>query len=86
MKTFANGGLDYEKGGFSAGTWAADVGDGLEIDGFTQDFAGEYVELGYSTTVAELDVGLSLIFSNEELVGEDDEAVIFTIGKSFDIK
>lgn len=162
--TSANGGLDYEKGGFYAGTWAADVGDGLEVDGylgygfdvgeatlsigytgyfytgdfddtyqeinlgtavglfsfdvalgeydnfdgptldytyysvtaekngfygkyagFAQDFAGEYVELGYSATVAELDVGLSLIFSNEELVGEDDEAVIFTIGKSFDL-
>lgn len=25
-------GLDYEAGGFSAGTWAADVGEGIEID------------------------------------------------------
>lgn len=162
--TSANGGLDYEKGGFYAGTWAADVGDGLEVDGylgygfdvgevslsvgytgyfytgdfddtyqeinlgaavslfsfdvalgqydnfdgptldytfysvtaekngfygkyagFTQDFAGEYVELGYGTTVAELDVGISLIFSNEDLVGENDEAVIFSIGKTFDL-
>lgn len=30
----ANGGLDFEKGGFYAGTWAADVGDGLEVDGY----------------------------------------------------
>ena len=29
----ASGGLDYEQGGFYAGTWAADVGDGLEVDG-----------------------------------------------------
>jgi len=160
----ASGGLDYESNGFYAGTWAADVGDGLEVDlyggyggesgdfsysigftgyyytgdfddtyeeinlgagyglfsfdvalgrydnfdgptldytyysitaekngfygkfaGFSQDFEGEYVELGYGTTLAELDVGLSLIFSNSDLVGESDEAVVFTIGKSFDI-
>ena len=30
----ASGGLDYEAGGFYAGTWAADVGDGLEVDGY----------------------------------------------------
>ena len=28
----ASGGLDFESGGFYAGTWAADVGDGLEVD------------------------------------------------------
>lgn len=28
----ANGGVDYENGGFYAGVWAADVEDGLEID------------------------------------------------------
>lgn len=161
----ANGGLDYEKGGFSIGTWAADVGDGLEVDGyfgygfdvgnvalsvgytgyfytgdfddtyqeinlgaafgivsldvavgqydnfdgptqdytyysvtvdkngfygklggFSQDFEGEYAEIGYSTTLAELDVGVSLIFSNEDLIGDDDEAIVFTVGKSFDLK
>jgi uncharacterized protein (TIGR02001 family) len=30
----ASAGADYENGGFYAGTWAADVGDGLEIDGY----------------------------------------------------
>jgi uncharacterized protein (TIGR02001 family) len=162
--TSASAGIDYESNGFSVGTWAADVGDGLEVDlyggyggdagdfsysvgftgyyytgdfddtyqeinlgagyglfsfdvavgrydnfdgptldyayysitaekngfygkyaGFSQDFEGEYVELGYGTTISELDVGLSLIFSNSDLVGESDEAVVFTIGKSFDI-
>ena len=161
----ASGGLDYENGGFSVGTWAADVGDGLEVDGyfgygfavgdvalsvgytgyfytgdfddtyqeinlgaafgivsldvavgqydnfdgptqdytyysvtvekngfygklggFSQDFEGEYAELGYGTTLAELDVGVSLIFSNEDLIGENDEAIVFTVGKSFDLK
>ena len=162
--TSASGGLDYSDGGFYAGAWAADVGDGLEVDGyfgyganvgkvdlsvgftgyyytgdfddtyqeinlgagfglltldvavgeyenfdgptqdytyysltleksgfygkvggFSQDFAGEHLELGYGTTVAEVDVGLTLIFSNEDLVGENDEAIVFTIGKAFDL-
>ena len=160
----ANGGLDFETGGFYAGTWAADVGDGLEVDaylgygwengdftygigytgyyytgdfddtyqeinvnagyglltfdvavgeyenfagptqdyayyavtvekngfygkyaGFTEDFDGEYVEIGYAATVAGLDLGLMLIFANDDLVGEAEESAVFTIGKSFDI-
>jgi uncharacterized protein (TIGR02001 family) len=28
----ASAGLDFEQGGFYAGTWAADVGDGAEVD------------------------------------------------------
>ncbi|MDH3619816.1 MAG: TorF family putative porin [Gammaproteobacteria bacterium] len=161
----ASGGLDYEQGGFYAGTWAADVGDGLEVDGyfgyageiggidlslgytgyfytgdfddtyqeinlgtgygplslevalgeyenfdgptqdyvyyaltleseagfygkyagFSEDFDGEYLELGYGATVADIDVGVSLIFANDDLVGDDEESIVFTIGKSFDI-
>lgn len=160
----ANGGIDYETGGFYAGTWAADVGDGLEVDayfghgwetgdftygvgftgyyytgdfddtyqeinlnaayglltldvavgqyedftgptqdygyysltiekngfygkyaGFTRDFQGEYLEVGYGATVAGLDLGLTLIFANKDLVGEPDESAIFTIGKTFDL-
>ena len=162
--TSANGGLDYEKNGFYVGTWAADVGDGLEVDGyfgygfsagavdlsvgytgyfytgdfddtyqeinlgaaaglfsfdvavgqydnfdgptldytyyavtveksgfygkvggFAQDFEGEYFEAGYATTVAEVDLGVTFIYSNEDLIGESDEALIFTVGKSFDL-
>lgn len=161
--TSANGGVDFESGGFYAGTWAADVGDGREVDGyfgygfdvgeatlgvgftgyyytgdfddtyqeinlsaglglltldvaigeyknfdgptqnytfysltfakngfhgklgsFSDDFEGEYLEAGYATTISDVDVGLNLIFSNEDLVGEADEAIVFTIGKSFD--
>ena len=168
----ASGGLDYESGGFYAGTWAADVGDGLEVDGylgygatvgdvdlsvgytgyfytgdfddtyqeinlgvsfgmlsldvavgeydgdfdeltagdqqdytyyaltyaaenglyatyagFSQDIEGEYLELGYGTTVtdAEIDLGVALILANDDLLGEDDESLVFTIGKSFDL-
>lgn len=160
----ASAGLDYEAGGFYLGTWAADVGDGLEVDlyggygfdlgelnlsvgftgyyytgdfddtyqeinlgaglagfsldvavgeydnfsgptqdytyysltyeangfygkygGFSQDFEGNYFEAGYGTTVADIDLGIALIFSDEDLVGESDEAIIFSIGKSFDL-
>ncbi len=159
-----NGGLEFARNGFYAGTWAADVKDGLEVDGFfgyggeigklgyqvgytgyfytgdfddtyqelnlgasfgfatldiafgtydnfggpqqdytfysltfekagfygkyagfTQDFAGEYIEVGFSTSIAEVDVGISAIFANEDLVGTHDESLVLTIGKSFDL-
>jgi uncharacterized protein (TIGR02001 family) len=166
----AQGGLDFEKSGFYAGVWGADVGggftgDGLEIDyylgyggeagdfsygvgatfytytgdfddtyqeinlsgGFSfltldialgeydnfdgptldyqfysltaeyngfwgqygmfdDDFDGDYFQFGYDTTVADFDVGLSLLYSDETLVGTSEEALIFSIGKTFDIK
>lgn len=161
----ASGGIDFEAGGFYAGTWVADVGDGLEVDlyggfgfelgdavslsigatgyyytgdfddtyeeinlgagfafltldvavgrydnfggptqdytfyaltaehngfygkygGFSQDFDGEYVELGYGTTVSGIDLGVALVFANEDLVGDDTEEIVFTVGKSFDL-
>ena len=161
----ANGGLDYSKNGFYLGTWAADVKDGLEIDGyfgygdkigefgysigytgyfytgdfddtyqeinlggaygllsldlavgeysnfdgpkqdytyyaltleksgfygkvagFAQDFAGEYLEAGFSTTIAELNIGIAAIFANEDLLGSSDESLVLTIAKSFDLQ
>lgn len=159
----ASGGVDYESGGFYVGTWAADVGDGLEVDGyfgfggelgevsygigftgyyytqdfddtyeeinlsagygivnidiafgrydnfgngkqdyayyeltlekdgfygkyagFAQDFAGEYLEFGYSASLAEVDLGISVILANDELVGQTDESLVFSVSKSFD--
>lgn len=164
----ANGGIDYEQGGFYAGVWAADVGggstgDGLEIDyylgygteingfglgvGYTaytytgdfddtyqeinlnaaygfvtldvaigeylnfdgptrdyehysltaehngfwgqygtfdNEFDGDYFQIGYNTSLAEIDLGISLLISDETIVGQSEEALIFTIGKSFD--
>lgn len=163
----ANGGFDYESGGFYAGTWAADVRDGLEVDGyfgyggeagdfgysvgytgyfytgdfddtyqeinlggsfgllaldvavgqyanftgptldytyyaltlekngfhgryagFSQDFSGNYIELGYSATVADIDLGVNLLFNDKDLSGDgaSDQALIFTISKSFDLQ
>ena len=160
----ANGGVDYESGGFYAGTWVADVGDGMEVDvyggygadvadinlsvgftgyyytgdfddtyqevnlgaayglltldlavgqydnfdgptqdytyyaltvekngfygkygGFSQDADGEYLEVGYGATVADIDLGVSLIFANDDLVGDAEESVVFTISKAFDL-
>jgi uncharacterized protein (TIGR02001 family) len=43
----ANGGLDVAAGSFSAGTWAADVGDGSEID----LYAGVGIPLGESASL-----------------------------------
>jgi uncharacterized protein (TIGR02001 family) len=53
--------------------------------GFSQDFDGEYFEAGYGTSVADFDVGVYLLFSNEDLTGDANEAIVFTIGKTFDL-
>lgn len=45
----AFGGLDFSSGGFYLGTWAADVGDGLEVD-----YYGGY---GFSLGEVELTIG-----------------------------
>jgi uncharacterized protein (TIGR02001 family) len=164
----ASAGLDYEKSGFSAGVWAADVGgdvaaDGIETDiyfgyggevgdfsygiGYTgyfytgdfddpyqeinlsagygivtldaaigkydnagaplnyqfhsltveknglwgqygtfeDELGGDYFQFGYNSTISELDFGISLLFPGEDIGGENNEALIFTIGKSFDL-
>src|SRR5690606_12450630 len=163
--TSASAGVDFERNGFYIGTWAADVKDGLEVDGyfgyateiqdisysvgftgyyytgdfddtyqeinlglgygyvaldvaigeyenfgggtqdstyyaltvankgfygkfagFSPDFEGEHLEFGYGTTVAELNIGISAIFANSVLVGDSDESLVFTFGKSFELK
>jgi uncharacterized protein (TIGR02001 family) len=57
--------------------------------GFSQDASGDYFELGYGTTIAEIDLGLALVINDKDLnIFSDtsgDESLIFTIGKSFDI-
>ena len=167
----ASAGIDWTEGGFYAGSWAADVGDGTEIDGyfgygielaggftvgvgftgyyytgefddtyeeanlnlgwgmfsleysvgewdgfgadadydfvaltitdesgiygtlasFGDDFDGEYLEIGWGTTVSDFDIGIAGIFSSDELSDEvnssgdpsESEAIIFTIGMTF---
>ncbi len=164
----ASGGVDFEQNGFYIGTWAADVGDGLEVDGyfgyggeyedfsynigytgyfytgdfddtyqeinlgggygplsvdvaigeyenfagptqdytyyaltlehagfygtyagFSQDADGNYLELGYGFSALELDLGIVLIFADDDLLGTpgiEDESLLFTVGKSFDLQ
>ena len=53
--------------------------------GFSQDFEGNYFEFGWGTTVAEVDLGVSLIFADDDLVGDEEESIVFTIGKGFDL-
>jgi hypothetical protein len=35
--------------------------------------------------VADIDLGFLLLLSNESLIGDDDQSLIFTIGKTFDL-
>lgn len=162
----ASAGIDFDKDGFYVGSWAADVGDGLEVDtyfgwdgeigdvsigggftgyyytgdfddtyqeinlsggygfatvdvavgeyenfagptqdyvyysltveqngfygkyaGFSQDFSGNYFEAGYGTTISDIDLSLFVVVNDSDLsgTGSTDEALIFTIGKSFDL-
>ncbi len=158
----ASAGLDYENQGWYAGTWAADVDDGLEVDGyfgyggsygefsyglgftgyyytgdfddtyqeinlsagysiftldvalgeyenfdgpvldytfvsltgeykdfyatygtFSKDADGDYIDIGYGREISGFDVGVSVIFASSDLIGDADESLVFTIGKSF---
>lgn len=56
-----------------------------QIGTFADEFEGTYVQVGYDTTIAEIDMGLSFLYSDENLVGEDEQALIFSIGKTFDL-
>ena len=164
-------GIDWEDSGFYVGGWTADVGDGLEVDGyfgygieteagftasvgftgyyytgefddtyeevnlnfgygmfsleysagewdgfgaeadydflaftitaenglygtfgtFGDEFDGDYFELGWGTTIADIDFGIAAIFNSDELSDQlnssgqatEGEAILFSIGKSF---
>ena len=76
--------LDY---GFFAGT--------LEYEGFyatygtfTKDFEGDYFEAGYGTEVSGFDLGVGLVISDSDLsgTGSSQSALMFTIGKTFDLR
>ncbi len=50
---------------------------------FSQDFDGDYVEVGYGTEIASVDVGVSWIYGTSRLLGGDsDNSIILTVGKS----
>lgn len=56
------------------------------IGSFTQDFDGEYLEVGYGTEVAGLDFSISIVHSTADLIGDAETTVIFGIGKTLDVK
>lgn len=81
----AMGGLDVKHSGFYAGTWAADVGDGLEVDlyggynGTIGDFTygvgatGYYYTDDFDDTYQELNASIGYkIFSISAALGEYD--------------
>lgn len=167
----ASAGVDFTESGFYAGAWTADVGDGVEVDGyfgygietqsgftasigftgyyytgefddtyeevnlnfgygmfgleysvgewdgfgapadydflaltitgenglygkygtFGDEFDGDYLELGWGTTISEIDFGIAAIFSSDELSDQvsssgaptESEAIVFSISKSW---
>ena len=58
---------------------------------FGDDFDGNYIEIGWGTTISEIDVGIAAIFSSDELsdqlssqgLPDESEAIVFSIGKTF---
>ena len=79
----ANEELDYDflEVTLSHGEFSLTYGD------FGDDLDGDYLEAGWGRTISDIDVGVSIIVSSDELAGttEDDEAIVFTLGKSFDL-
>ena len=56
----------------------------LTAGSFGDDFDGDYVEVGYGTTVMEMiDVGLGLVDSNSDL--DDDTRIYFSVSMTFDL-
>lgn len=84
-RSSASGGVDFEKSGFYAGSWAADVGDGLEVDGYfgygtdlgelsvSAGFTGYYYTGDFDDTYQELNLGLGYsLLTLDVAVGEYD--------------
>jgi uncharacterized protein (TIGR02001 family) len=86
-KSSASAGLDYSSNGFYVGTWAAQVTDGLEVDGFfgysgssvNEDFSynlgftGYYYTDDFDDTYEEVNLGFAYkSFSFNSVFGEYD--------------
>lgn len=66
---------------FLGATYSADSGLYGTLGVYGGDWEGNYVEAGYGTTVGDFDLGVALIVSGSDL--NDDEALVFSLGKSF---
>ncbi|WP_019528476.1 hypothetical protein [Dasania marina] len=77
---------------FTEATYQHSSGAYAKYASYGDDFDGEYVELGYGTQISEIDLAIMLIVNSKELSDQTNsrgnatqgEALIFTIGKSFD--
>jgi uncharacterized protein (TIGR02001 family) len=58
-----------------------------KIGGFSQDFSGSYIELGYTAHLKDLDVDLTFAFDHSSdlrvSAGDGDNALVFGIRKTF---
>lgn len=64
-------------------TWEYE-GFHLKAATFEDDFDGTYYEVGYSTEIAGFDLSGAYIYSDDDLVGtEDNSNLMFTISKTF---
>ena len=64
-------------------TWEYE-GFHLKAATFEDDFDGSYYEVGYSTEVGGFDLSGAYIYSDDDLVGgEDNSNLMFTISKTF---
>ena len=54
---------------------------------FGDEAEGEYFEVGYGTEIGGFDAGVALIFNDEDLssTGGNDENIVFSLSKSFDL-
>lgn len=51
---------------------------------FQDSIEGDYVQVGYDFDYAEIDFGFSFLLTDDNVVGEEEQALIITVGKSFD--
>ena len=56
------------------------------IGSFGGDFEGEYYEAGYGFEAQGLDFSIAVIHGTSALLGEPDNSIVFSIGKSLDLR
>ncbi len=85
--------LDYT---FTSLSWELEQGPYFLLGGFSGDFDGEYLEIGYGFDFEGLDLGIALLYSDNVddprssmVLSQDnplaETALVFSITKSFDI-
>jgi uncharacterized protein (TIGR02001 family) len=89
--THENGAADQDYTFIGLSAEAGDVSFTYGLWG--DDFEGAYQELGYSKTVSEIDLGVSIVHGDAEdspsagavNIASDGTALVFSIGKTFDL-